>query len=808
MSDPRHSAASEHREKGELVNSNCDFAYTAGKVSDPIPSLPDPFHLVGTAIEGRYRVDAVIGEGGFGVVYRGWHLAFRHTIAIKCLKTPTHYSAEAKAAFLDRFREEGALLSRLSQHPAIVRAYDFGVATSRGIEAIPYMVLEWLDGETLEDWFQRQHGAAMDERAALLLLRGAFEGLAFAHSQQPAVAHRDIKPPNLFLTVDPVRGAAIKILDFGISKAMLEGARISELKSRTSSGFSAFTPSYGAPEQFSSKKFGETSPRTDVHALGLILCEAVTGRRALDGDDLLELQLSGTSTQRPTPRARGATVSDAFEAACAKALALNPRDRFATSAEMLGALDAIPVDSQVRAPSAQPIATERAELISRPQGQESPGRSAKPDNRSRRTSTGRAGTILAALAGVGLLAGVIGIVILTFRDAETPVVISSGDSATVPPPAPSSATAVAPIPTPNPTTKPSVKEAPSASPIPTPTPPPLEPEHMCVVKDGYVYCWGSNEMGQLGDGTTSSFQQSPVRVRTLDDVTLVALGRANTCGLVNDDVWTKRNGTWCWGSNQYKQLATDETPFSSVPVQSPHVRWPTYPDRHLAVGGNHACMTQESGSYVSCWGDNREGQLGSIRGSPRASPLHVEGLPNIKAIALGGAHTCAVLEGSTVRCWGSNEFGQIGESNLGGSTASPVLIPGFGYTQLALGEAHSCALRNDVVSCWGRNAWGQLGDGTTTDRASPRDVQLMDIDEIRAGIGHTCARTRTGSVWCWGLNDKGQLGDGTVETQTRPVRASKVDVAIQLSLHGRTSCALRQADAKWRCWGLREQDWF
>ncbi|MFO0547423.1 MAG: serine/threonine-protein kinase [Polyangiaceae bacterium] len=293
--------------------------------------------LIGAALEGRYRVDALVGEGGFGVVYRGWHIAFDQPIAIKCLKIPLHYGDEARNVFLDRFRQEAALLSKLS-HPAIVRVFDFGVADAPGGAAIPYMVLEWFEGQRLDDYL-RARGGPLTEDEARTLLRGAVEALAFAHEQRPAIAHRDIKPANVFVLKDAAGRETTKVLDFGVAKAMQEGEAVNELNSRTSSGFSAFSPSYGAPEQFRSKKFGESSPRTDVHAIGLLFFELVAGRPALRGEELADFMEAATAPERPTPRRAGVEVSDVFESMCARAVALQPRDRFATAGELLSALD-------------------------------------------------------------------------------------------------------------------------------------------------------------------------------------------------------------------------------------------------------------------------------------------------------------------------------------------------------------------------------------------------------------------------------------------------------------------------------------
>src|SRR5262249_22204244 len=106
-------------------------------------------------------------------------------------------------------------------------------------------------------------------------------------------------------------------------------------------GFTAFSPQYGAPEQFFAKRYGSTGPWTDVYALGLCLVELVTGKMALDGEEAQEFFESSTSEIRPTPRARGASVSDDFEAICAKALAKMPKDRYPNAGALQEALSAL-----------------------------------------------------------------------------------------------------------------------------------------------------------------------------------------------------------------------------------------------------------------------------------------------------------------------------------------------------------------------------------------------------------------------------------------------------------------------------------
>ncbi|HEY4120804.1 MAG TPA: serine/threonine-protein kinase, partial [Byssovorax sp.] len=300
----------------------------------------DPFGLVGHVLAQKYRVDAVVGEGGFGVVYRGFHLSFRHDVAVKCLRIPVEFAPDAQAEFVARFRDEGQHLSRLaSAHMSIVRVFDFDIATSPSGVAMPYLVLEWLNGSSL-DVVVAERGAAgeppFDEREALALLRPAVEALAVAH--ELGVVHRDVKPANLFVAEGTT--ATIKVLDFGVAQAVGEAPR-------ATTGFNPFSPLHGSPEQFSPKKFGATGPWTDVHALGLVLVEMVTGRHPLGDDDVGEMFLAATGEPRPTPRARGADVSDAFEAMCARALARMPEERFPNARALLAAMDAVAVGREL-----------------------------------------------------------------------------------------------------------------------------------------------------------------------------------------------------------------------------------------------------------------------------------------------------------------------------------------------------------------------------------------------------------------------------------------------------------------------------
>ncbi|MEP7125466.1 MAG: protein kinase, partial [Byssovorax sp.] len=157
------------------------------------PAL-DPFELCGTTIEGKYRVTAVVGDGGFGVVYKGVHIGFGELIAIKCLKLPQALPEKERAALLEQLREEGRLLHRLSKATSgIVQALDVGAFVTLAGVWVPYLVLEWLEGQTLAEHLQdrkKQGDPPYTVPEAIRLLEPAARALAVAH--QNKIAHRDV----------------------------------------------------------------------------------------------------------------------------------------------------------------------------------------------------------------------------------------------------------------------------------------------------------------------------------------------------------------------------------------------------------------------------------------------------------------------------------------------------------------------------------------------------------------------------------------------------------------------------------------
>jgi formylglycine-generating enzyme required for sulfatase activity len=304
-------------------------------------SMTDPLRIVGQTIAEKYKVERLVGEGGFAVVYRAQHTIWNKPVAIKFFSGLATVSLDQRDQFQQAFIQEGALLTELSsQTAAIVQARDVGTYISPEGNWMPFMVLEWLDGRSLEALLEEErknHVPPWSVESMVQLIGQAAMALDVAHGR--GIAHRDVKPANLFVLGDePRQRATLKVLDFGVAKMMTDNTQLQAALARTGMNVTSFTPQYAAPEQFS-RHLGATGPWTDVFALALVAVEMLTNRVALDGEDVVQLAVCASSPERrPTPRTLGANVSDAVEAVFQKALAIKPTERFARAGEFLNAL--------------------------------------------------------------------------------------------------------------------------------------------------------------------------------------------------------------------------------------------------------------------------------------------------------------------------------------------------------------------------------------------------------------------------------------------------------------------------------------
>jgi eukaryotic-like serine/threonine-protein kinase len=459
----------------------------------------DPFGWVGATVDGKYRVDKVVGHGGFGIVYLAHHLGFEEKVALKCLKLPKELQGGDRDRFRDSLVAEGRLLLQLSRATTgVVQALDVGAVVSPSKIWTPYLVLEWLQGTPLDrDLSERRKqnvgGRTLGE--AMEMLEGAARALGVAHGM--SIAHRDIKPANLFL-VELAGRQAIKVLDFGIAKVLSESDSVTRAFEETGGTVQAFTARYGAPEQFS-RRFGATGPWTDVFALALVLIEAVLGTPALEGTDAAQLFVAASDKMiRPTLRSHGFDPGDAVEAVLATALSVDPRERYPNANAfwdaLVGATKLEPARLSVRPPviddarptreisgdpslvGSAPFSMSGGYPASSPSGGQgnrdavapftelssSQGVRA-PDSGPRAAGSKRGGKFV-SLLGVGLLAAgsaTAGVLWLS-QPTSTGPDAATADSIVTPPPSAAPSTSPAPVMVPPPSPSPSA-EAPSAA---------------------------------------------------------------------------------------------------------------------------------------------------------------------------------------------------------------------------------------------------------------------------------------------------------------------------------------------------------
>lgn len=326
-----------------------------------------------------------------------------------------------------------------------------------------------------------------------------------------------------------------------------------------------------------------------------------------------------------------------------------------------------------------------------------------------------------------------------------------------------------------------------------------------ILADNSVRCWGANGNGQLGNGTTLD-SAVPVVVSGLANVNALAIGTSHVCAL-------QTGGTVaCWGSNAGRQFGNVNfvDPFSSIPVAATSVTGV----QALAAGFQHNCALLSSGE-VTCWGLSYNGEMGRgyYLGSPDPLPEVVPGITTAVSVAASGSATCAVLANGTARCWGANQDGQLGRGTFSyedtrdyvyrDSITNPLSVPGV----FDAGFDSVCAVTAaQGLACLGMNDTGQLGMGTG-DLLSTVPVNatgIADALDVSVGFKHACAVMQSGAVQCWGNGLSGQLGNGDVSTAVAPVTVTGIGTAVDVAAGGDHACAVLQGGTV-QCWGANYQ---
>ncbi len=284
-----------------------------------------PTEKVGLLIDGRYRVQSLIGRGGMGSVYKAEHVGIGRVVAVKLL----HPTLAQQADVAKRFEREAAAVGRI-EHPNCVDVSDFGRLEDGSL----FLVMEYLEGQALGDVLAEETRLPVDR--ALRITRHVVAGLGHAH--RAGIVHRDVKPENVLLCPQQGDGDFAKILDFGIAKLL--GTVEDEGVKLTQAGVAFGTPVYMSPEQAIGNP---VDGRADLYSAAVVLFEMISGRPPFYSEDRLEVLSMHTS--RPPPALADVApelhVAPEVEALLARGLTKRPGERFADAAEMIAAIDAV-----------------------------------------------------------------------------------------------------------------------------------------------------------------------------------------------------------------------------------------------------------------------------------------------------------------------------------------------------------------------------------------------------------------------------------------------------------------------------------
>lgn len=273
--------------------------------------------LIGYTLDDKYRIEALLGIGGMGTVYRARHLLIDRPVAVKVLNSRF---VEDEAAQV-RFRREAKAAGRL-QHANAVVVTDFGQTT----DGYVYIVMELLEGRTLREVLAKEAPIEIARAVALMLQTAA----AVAAAHEAGIIHRDLKPANIFIVQSPAAPAVVKVLDFGIAKLAAETLDDDEPQTLTVVGAMIGTPRYMSPEQCHGE---DLTPAADVYSLGVILYEMLTGVVPFSGSSPLAIAMKHSSETPRRPSEFVASIPPALEDVILHALEKQPEDRPANAAE-------------------------------------------------------------------------------------------------------------------------------------------------------------------------------------------------------------------------------------------------------------------------------------------------------------------------------------------------------------------------------------------------------------------------------------------------------------------------------------------
>lgn len=318
--------------------------------------------------------------------------------------------------------------------------------------------------------------------------------------------------------------------------------------------------------------------------------------------------------------------------------------------------------------------------------------------------------------------------------------------------------------------------------------------HNCAIRTGSstVVCWGYNNNGQLGDGTTSD-RKTPTPVQSLGAVSKLSAGDRHTCAIDTS------GQAWCWGRNHQGQLGNNSINDSSVPVPVQGMSDAV----EISAGGDHTCAIDASGQ-AWCWGNGFAGQLGDNSTNDSSVPVQVQGISDAVEISLGSTFSCAIDVNRDAYCWGDNGTGQLGVGDtFNRLTATKLASLTDDVGDIAAGQRYACAAYASTAYCWGMNDSGQIpGAAPFSVNSTPlMGFMVGAVSTVSTGWDAGCAVDPTGIAKCWGSNLDGELGRGITGGQyLSPMSLNGLSGVIQTDLGADHGCAL-ETDGDVFCWG-------
>jgi len=320
-----------------------------------------------------------------------------------------------------------------------------------------------------------------------------------------------------------------------------------------------------------------------------------------------------------------------------------------------------------------------------------------------------------------------------------------------------------------------------------------------MIMSGELYCWGRNDVYQLGLGDTTD-RLVPTRVGTFSDWIQLTVGLEHGCALRSSGL------LYCWGRNGDGELGTGDTTPRMQPTNISDVQWSSI----SASPGNDSatCAVQAMDGRVFCWGSGDGYQLGNGDVLQRTVPT-----PTLTMLGgrwsdvnLGEDFACALYSTGHLYCWGINTTGQLGTGDTTTRMVPTQIGTSTNWTYVRGGAAHTCGLQRGGLYCWGDQVNGQTGLGafSATPQLDPADLVPSEAWFGLAVSGpSTCASTADQRLFCWGDNDSGQLGTGDIRERNTPTPIMTSDRFRALEVGGAHTCVQR-TDGAFLCWGDNE----